>query len=64
MAGVKALGMDNLSLRSSHQPHTINSISLSHSWGPLSAALGEHDPSEPLELQPRPWVRGVRTPLV
>lgn len=24
-------------------------------------ALGGHDPSEPLELQPHPWVGGVRT---
>lgn len=60
MAGVKALGV---SLRASHQLHTITSSSLSHSWAPLSAALGGHDPSEPLELQPHPWVRGVKSTL-
>lgn len=52
-----------VSLRASHQLHTVISSSLSHSWAPLSAALGGHDPSEPLELQPHPWVRGVKSTL-
>lgn len=60
---MKALGGNNLSLRASHQLHTVTSSSLNHSWGPFLVALRGRDPSEPLELKWHPWVRGVRITL-